>query len=98
MAGEDALHALGVVAVVGVALGAGPEADGAVVGGGEEVLAGGGELDVHDGGDVVFVDVEGAGHLAHVEDFGGVLDGVLRREVGWGRYRRCCDLRWLLRS
>lgn len=66
--GEDALHAFGVVDIAAVAAGATPEADGAVIGGGDEFLAGGGEGDVHNGGDVVFEDVEGAGHLAGVED------------------------------
>lgn len=66
--GEDALHAFGVVDVAAVAAGAAPETDGAVVGGGDEFLAGGGEGDVHDGGDVVFEDVEGTGHLTGVED------------------------------
>lgn len=66
--GEDALHALGVVDVLGVAARAVPEADAAVVARRHERLARRGEVDVHDGGDVVFHDVEGAGQLAHVEE------------------------------
>lgn len=73
--GEDALHAFGVVDVLGVAARAVPEADAAVVGGGDEFFAGGGEVDVHDGGDVVFHDVEGAGELAHVEEVDVVVFG-----------------------
>lgn len=66
---EDALHALRVVDVARMAAGAvGPQADGAVIRCGDEVLAGWGEGDVHDGGDMVFEDVEGAGHFADVED------------------------------
>lgn len=66
-AGEDALHAFGVVDVAGVAGGAGPEADGAVVAGGDELFACGAEFEVHDCGDVVAEDVEGARHFPHVE-------------------------------
>ena len=51
-----------------MALAAVPEADGAVVGGGDEILACGGEFDVHDCGDVVFEDVEGAFEVASVEE------------------------------
>jgi len=45
-----------------------PEADCAVVGGRDEFFAGGAKFDVHDCCDVVFENVEGAVHLAHVKD------------------------------
>ena len=67
-AGEDALHALGVVDVAAVALVALPEADAAVVGCRDELFACRGEVDVHDGADVVLEDVEGAGEIAGVEN------------------------------
>lgn len=73
--GHDALHALGVVDVAGVAAVAVPEAHGAVPRRRDELLARGAELDVHDGGDVVLEDVEGAGELAHVEDVDVVVLG-----------------------
>lgn len=66
--GPDALHAFGVVDVLGVAAVAVPEADAAVVRGRDEFLARGAEFDVHDGGDVVPQDVEGAFEVAHVEE------------------------------
>ncbi len=66
--GPDALHAFGVVDVLGVAAVAVPEADAAVVRGRDEFLARGAEFDVHDGGDVVLEDVEGAFEVAHVEE------------------------------
>lgn len=79
--GKDALHAFCVVDVSAVALVAGPEADAAVVGGRDQFFARGGELDVHDGGDVVFEDVEGALEVAHVEDVDVVVfvcDGEIK--------------------
>lgn len=54
MAGENALHAFCVVDVARVALLAVPEADGAVVGGGDEFFACGGEFYVHDCCYVIF--------------------------------------------
>ena len=73
--GKDALHAFGVVDVFGVAFIAVPEADTAVIGGGDEFLARGAEFDVHDGGDVVFENVEGAFEVSHVEDVDVVIFG-----------------------
>ena len=66
---EDTLHAFRMVDVARMAAGAvGPEADGAVIGGRDKVFASRGEGDVHDSGDMVLEDVEGAGHFAYVED------------------------------
>ena len=56
------------VDILGVAAVAVPDADAAVVGSGDEGFAGGGEVDVHDGCDVVFQHVQGAVELAHVEE------------------------------
>lgn len=52
-----------------------PEADAAVVGGRDEFLARGAEFDVHDGGDVIFEDVEGSFEVSHVEDVDVVVFG-----------------------
>jgi hypothetical protein len=50
---EDALHAFGVVDVAAVAAGVGEDAHAAVVAAGDELAAGGGVIDVDDGGDKV---------------------------------------------
>ncbi len=66
-AGEDSLHAFGVVYIATVALIAFPEADTSIVGSGDELFACRTELDVHDGADVVFENVQGALEVPHVE-------------------------------
>ena len=83
--GEDALHALGGVDVARMALGAVPDAHAAVVARAHEFFAGGRESDVHDGGHVVFEDVEGAPRVAAVEEVDVVVFGREREVEGFHR-------------
>lgn len=64
---EHALHTLGVVHVSRVAPVPAPKAHGSVPGCGDQLLASGRELDIHDGGHVILENVESPVHLAHVE-------------------------------
>ena len=70
---EDALHAFRMIDIPAVPSCAVPEADRAVVGRGDEFFSRGREGDVHDGGDVVFEDIERTVHLAGVEDINVVI-------------------------
>lgn len=65
---EDALHALGVINITAVAIGTTPESDAAVISGGDELLAGRREFDIHHRGDMIFQDVERSGEVARIEE------------------------------
>jgi len=65
---EDALHALGVINIAAVAVGTTPESDAAVVAGGDKLLTGRREFDIHHRGDMIFQDVERPGEVARIEE------------------------------